>query len=316
MSVLRVDLLMLARLPRASAVAPATRLLNHASLRGEAADVLAAAAEAGLLSEAQCEQIHDRVLAALDPKAPLPAVVRLLGRVGHEDDWQRLTQWLESEQGAVKQAAVQAWAESERPLHPLAKFADDAQVGPVFILAALRRGKSATTLQALAEHRPASAVQVENWQRALVAVAGRVPVDAVLETVKYLEQHDGEPALCEAMLSASLLRFEEPKSTPASKDEDAHESPATQPAATQPARVESSASQPASAHPVIAADEPVTVRTAEFSKGDAAPAPAPAPAPPPPPRPRPPPRPCPPPSYSQTPPSQTPPSRAAMTSSG
>ncbi|MFW6059215.1 MAG: hypothetical protein ACODAQ_03485 [Phycisphaeraceae bacterium] len=208
-AVLRADLLMLTRLPRGAAVVPVTAMLDHPSLRGEAAGMLAAAAEAGLIDGEQRERIAARVRAGLDGEAPLAEVVRLLGRVGGEADWQRIAAWLDSEDGAVKQAAARAWAQSNRPLEPLAARAGDAQIGPVFVLAAARRGHTAETLHALAAHRPESASQMENWQRALVSVAERAPSKAVLAAVTDLERAEVPPTVREAMLTAAVQRSEE-----------------------------------------------------------------------------------------------------------
>lgn len=208
-AVLRANLLMLTRLPRAAAIEPAVALLDHPALRGEAAGMLAAATEAGLVNEAQRERIAAGVRSGLDRTVPLPDVVWLLGRVGSESDWQRIATWLDSADGAVKQAAARAWAQSDRPLTPLATRADDPQIGPVFVLAAARRGHTTETLKALVAHRPTSATATENWQRALVSVAERAPVEAVIAAADELETAGVAPAVREAMLTASVQRSEE-----------------------------------------------------------------------------------------------------------
>lgn len=222
-TVLRAKLLMLTRLPRAAAVEPAAELLGHASLSGEAAAMLAAAVEAGLVSRAQRGRILERLRWALAEQPPRPQVVRLLGRLGGEPDWQRIREWLDSDDAPVKQAAAHVWAESSRSLMPLASRADDPQIGPVFVRVAAQRGRTPATLEALLEHPPgegeAEAEQREQWQRALIALAGRVPSAAVGTAVDRLGEMAREPALREAMLSAALERFEHIEPLPPASEE-------------------------------------------------------------------------------------------------
>lgn len=205
-SVQRAYLLMMARMPRLAAIDPAIELLSDPALSGEAAGALTAAAEAGLMNSKQKQRAAKQLRNQLD-RGLLPAGshVALLGKVGEDEDWQRIAGWLEHEDAALRQAAARAWAESDRPLSRLSQRIDDPAVRPALFLGALRRGSDPALLTALAEHPPAaSEPSREVWQRAAVAMAGRVPAEALVEAVARLSQRGESAALREQMLTAGI----------------------------------------------------------------------------------------------------------------
>ena len=205
--VLRAFLMVLARLPRAEAVEPVMAMLDDAQLRAEAADVLARAAEAGLIPGEQADRLADRVRRQIPQNgAPLPQIIELLGRVGGPEDWTRIANWLEHADDAVRAAAARAWGSSSQPLAPLVARSADPVIQPIAIDAAGRRGAAGTTMVGLARLRPASAPEQAAWARTLGAVAGRAPGAFVLEAQALL---DGDEALASTrtdMLAAAIER--------------------------------------------------------------------------------------------------------------
>ena len=180
--VLRVYLLVMADQPRARAIVAAMGLLADPALRNEAAGVLVRAVEEDVFGQSQRADLKLRLRRQINTNTPpVPKVIELLGYVGDQDDWQRIEQWIDSDQGKVKEAAAIAWARSARPLTVLAHRADDLLIQPIVIAAATRRGQRADTLMALLAHRPEQDQARQAWQRALVAMAGRVPPDDVLK---------------------------------------------------------------------------------------------------------------------------------------
>lgn len=147
-----------------------------------------------------------RVRMLLDnSQKPKPQFIELLGRVGRDEDWQRIAQWIASDDPAVKQTAAQAWADSSRPLKGLVRYAGDPVIQPLVIAATRRRGKTPETLKALIEHKPQQEQVVQAWRLAVVAVAGRVsPVDAVLEIDKQLAQQQEPLEWRDQVLSAAI----------------------------------------------------------------------------------------------------------------
>lgn len=205
--VVRSYLLLVSRLPQQPVVTPALALLEDTSLRPEAAGVLAAAADARLLATqevADARKLARRGLPA--NRLPAPQVVTLLGKVGDEEDFARIAQWIDSDGTSVKQAAALAWADSTRSLKMLADRAADPIIRPIVIAAAERRGNDAPTLTALALNRPPQSESAESWRRAIVAMAGRGPVggEAVLSVVEQLQASGEPPATLERLLTAAI----------------------------------------------------------------------------------------------------------------
>ena len=204
--VLRVSLNMMARLPRPAAIGPALGYLRVAGLSGPAAGVLASVADAGLLDEAQERRAIQRVRDRLDEGGhPEPRYVALLGKIGSEEDWLRIASWMQSHDDSVKQAAAQAWADSGRSLRRLARHAGDPVIQPILLEAARLRGKRRQTLLAIIDHKPEPLQAAQAWQRALVAMASRVPPATILEADRRLADLGGEIGeLREQIISAAI----------------------------------------------------------------------------------------------------------------
>ncbi|MEM1210077.1 MAG: HEAT repeat domain-containing protein [Planctomycetota bacterium] len=206
--VLDAYLKLIARLPRRQAAPPALALLDRPPTHAAAAAALAAMAKADMLTDAQRAQAARSVRATLsstDP--PPPPVITLLGRVGTDGDWRWITVWIDARDAAVKRAAAEAWAESDRSLRPLADRMTDTVIQPIVIAAATARGTDPATLRALADHPPQRTQVFDAWRRAMIAMAGRVPPRDALDTVADLRARGDLPAeLYEQMLTATLQR--------------------------------------------------------------------------------------------------------------
>jgi len=218
--VLRANLLLMATLPRAGAADAALNMLARPELRAEAAGALASMHEADLLSRRQSEKARKELRRVMGEQAtPAPAEIILLAAVGDEDDWNRVARWVDHPDPAIKEAAAKAWAQSQRSLKLLAERAGDPIIQPIVIAAAIERGDDPWTLTALAPHRPEQAFAVEQWERALVALAGRVEPEAVMKAADALAQGGASAALIESLYTASIDR-----------DADAEQKPAAWPA--------------------------------------------------------------------------------------
>jgi hypothetical protein len=206
--VLGTYLLMLARRPQPRVVGRALGLLPDAVLGGQAAGVLAAAIDAGMVGTEQKADAAARARARIerDP-LPDPKFVELLGRVGDERDWRRIAGWLDSGDGAVKQAAAKVWANSDQPLGPLVQRAADPVIQQIAIDAARRRGHQPQTMLELVSHRPQGDQSVQAWQRAMVAMAGRVPPSTVLEVDRVLAAGGESLKWREQLASAAIERL-------------------------------------------------------------------------------------------------------------
>ncbi len=206
-AVLRAYLQIMARLPRQPAVDRSLALLADPDLSEQAAAFLVAAADTGLLSPDQTRQATARLRVRLrEDRPPDAPSLRLLGRFGDDEDWRRIEAWLGSKDLAVRQAAAETWAESDRPLTALASHAGDPVIQPIVIAAARRRGADSAVLTALIEHRPEDDQAIEAWQRALVAMASRVPAEAILTADALLRERSDVLELREQLLSVAIDR--------------------------------------------------------------------------------------------------------------
>lgn len=210
-AVLRASLLMMARLPDAAAVEPAMQMLTHADVQAEAAAALAAAHSADMLDDKQRSRAVQTLRSELDAMgdSPRPQMVTLLAALASDRDWQRIKAWLSSEDSSVRQAAAQAWAESQQPLSVLAQRVVDPVIGQIVVQAAAQRGQDVETFESLVAYRPAANAEI--WARALLAMAGRVPAEAVLSAAAELAglQTMDTSRLREQMLSAALSRTDD-----------------------------------------------------------------------------------------------------------
>ena len=203
--VLKVYLLMMADKLYARSVDSAMALLADPDLRNEAAGVLVRAAEQGVLGDRQRADLKLRLRRQIQADAPPePKVIELLGYVGEAEDWRRIERWIDSDQDKAKEAAASAWARSDRSLAVLAERADDPLIQPIVIAAAARRGREAKTLLLLLGRRPEQDQARQAWQRALVAMAGRVPAVAVLEAQAALAADETASGLRRQMLSEAI----------------------------------------------------------------------------------------------------------------
>ncbi|QDU32916.1 hypothetical protein KS4_09550 [Poriferisphaera corsica] len=208
-SVINADLLLLTNMPQANAVETALNLLENPALQHTAAGMLAAASEHSLLSETQAAQAAVYVRQMFKhPNGISPQSIRLLGKVGRDNDWNTIAELIDHEDPALRQAAAQAWADSDRSLKILADRVSDLIIQPIVIGAATQRGNDPFTLFELAKYPPEQQQNREAWGRALSAMAGRVSPDTVLtitEGILNIEHVNPEAAvLAESMITASL----------------------------------------------------------------------------------------------------------------
>jgi len=213
-SVQRQFLLALSRMPSEGVVEPAYEMLADPALRAEAAAALAAAVEQDLVAAAMMGRIRDRVDQSLEGVSiPQPEIVRLLGQVIEEDDghWDQIIAWLESGDDQVKDAAARVIAGSDRSLLVLAQRTDDPVIRPIALRAIEQRGSTAVTLASIVQNRPEGAGDLALWESALAALAQRVPIDSLLESLEDLEQMDDTRAVRERMLSAATQREDRPE---------------------------------------------------------------------------------------------------------
>ena len=204
-SVLAAYLQVMARLPQAEAVDPAVEFINDEALRADAAASLATAFEAGLMSKSQVNRAAKLARKyVVDGQPPAPQVITLMGKVGNKDDWKDIAKWVDHPDTPVKQAAAQAWADSDRELNLLADRIHDPVIEPILYAAATRRGDGAYTYSILTANRPQR--NTEAWRQALVAMSERVPADSVLNTARQLTELGESPQLRLDVLSAAIDR--------------------------------------------------------------------------------------------------------------
>ncbi|MEM9416282.1 MAG: hypothetical protein AAGA29_12520 [Planctomycetota bacterium] len=219
-AVQRQFLLALRRLPNEDAVDSVYTLLADRALQTEAAGALAAAAQAGLVDGEMSSRIRDRVLEGLaDVQIPRADIVLLLGRVLTENDreWSRVESWLDSSDDQVRDAAARVWAGAGRPLDALARRCDDPVIRPVALRAITERGDQPVTLHAITLKRPEDAADLDLWNKAMIAMAPRVPVERLLSTLEELELNPADTqAVRLAMLTQAIERENRPEDESAS----------------------------------------------------------------------------------------------------
>lgn len=203
--VLRAYLLVLARVPRASALDAAIQWLGDAVLGGEAAAAVGKAVEARLLSPEQTITTNARLKELTTGDAPPdPRVIELFGRMASDEEWARIAHWLDDKDAAVRAAAASAWAQSNQPLAPLAQRASDPVIRQRLIEAATQRGDDGPTLLVLVRFKPEQEQAAAAWQRCVVTMAGRVDSEAALAADKALVRLKAPAALRNEFLSAAI----------------------------------------------------------------------------------------------------------------
>ena len=210
-AVLLADLMLLKRIPQQDAVEPALLFMQQPALYEVSAEFLAAAADQNMLTDVQKHQAAESIRMHLqDMKHPLPSFIVLLGKVGNESDWNRIADWIDSEDKAVESAAASIWADSDRSLKCLADRAEDPIIQPIVIDAATTRGRDARTLWELIKYPPRDEQVHAAWERAVVTMSARVPAEAVLKAIKALPPQESEATdetnLPEQMLSSAISR--------------------------------------------------------------------------------------------------------------
>lgn len=202
---LRAYLRVVAKLPRQMAVEPTLDLVRQPEIRADAAAALAAFADRDLLEEPQKRAALYRIRQLSIPKPSDPELVLLLAKVGQEEDWQRIESWLGDSDATLRQAAAEAWADSNRSLMKLASHAKDDVILPIFLEAARQRGRDRATFEALWPLKPeAGTPNAAAWQRAIIAVAQHVPTDRLIEASQQLRYNEEALTLAEQLLSARL----------------------------------------------------------------------------------------------------------------
>jgi len=181
------------------------RMLQEPALASQAAGVLAAAAQADLLSQAQIDTTLQRIRQRLAVgQQPDPHTVALLGLDMGPDDTPRILAWLDHPDDALREAAARVWARSDRSPQPLAERAHDVVIQPLAIAAATDRGSRPATLLALLTHQPDHEQTRQSWQQALLAMAQRVPLTAARDAARQLAALGSPPSFRQAFLSRAL----------------------------------------------------------------------------------------------------------------
>lgn len=212
--VLSAYLQLLAQMPQKSAVAPIIEHLDEPGLRADACGALATVARDGLLAPRRSDEILEKLRGVLaEGQRPSPQMVRLLGRIGRAEEWNRIERWVDDRDDIIRQAAAQAWADApDRSLEILAERADDKVIQPIVIRAAYDRGQNPATLDKLAANPPRESQFVPAWERALIAMAGRPTIsetDALRTGEALLENHK-DKTLADRFFTAAIDRHAAP----------------------------------------------------------------------------------------------------------
>ncbi|MEM9418964.1 MAG: hypothetical protein AAGA25_07950 [Planctomycetota bacterium] len=197
---------LLARMPRKNVTNTAYDLLEEPGLRSDASAALASISMAQMLTPKRAEAVLQRVRGYLNEgQRPTPSLIRLLGRVGENEDWKMIEGWIDDNDEVIRQAAAQAWANSEtRSLAILAERVEDPIIQPIVLRAASERGQDPETLRKLAANPPSQPQVLPVWERALVAMAAQVPRRDALLTAQRLSTDHKDLALVERFLIAAI----------------------------------------------------------------------------------------------------------------
>lgn len=198
---------LLARMPRKDVTNTAYDLMEEPGLRADACAALASISKANMLAPKRAEAVLERLRGYVrEGQRPSPAMIRLLGLIGQNDEWRRIAGWIDDPEDVVRQAAAQAWADSARSLAILAERADDPIIQPIVLRAATQpqRVQDPETLRKLASNPPKQPQVVPAWERALVAMAGQVPARDALVTAQRLATDRKDHELVESFLTAAV----------------------------------------------------------------------------------------------------------------
>lgn len=161
-----------------------------------------------------------RHLEVVNPQTP--SMIRLLARIAapqDREDWRLIASFLDSSVDRVKEAAAEAWAESDQPLGPLGTRAFDEVIQPFLYGAAIQRGDSDSIFAALAVHPPAQPSRTPNWEQALIALAGRICSTEVLRVADQITVPGEGEGLRVSLLTAAILAAESAGTKPPCLDE-------------------------------------------------------------------------------------------------
>lgn len=198
-------LTLMARVPSGDAVEPALWLMQEERVASAAADCLTAAFDANLMSERQVARAREAVRRHITTAdGPDRAMLRLLARVGEEEDLPTLTEQLQHSDGAVRLTAARGFGQPQWPLEPLLAVIGDATLRPAVIEVAESRGQTLSTLEHLLSNEPAADENgvADAWREALAAIAARLDADAVAQLDQRLTEMD-RPALHQQVLAGA-----------------------------------------------------------------------------------------------------------------
>lgn len=187
---------LMARVPRAEAVAPALALMEEPELRKEAASVLLAAVEAELLDPEQERRVLELARRHLEEEAaPAGVMVRLVGRLGEpEADLALLRGCLDHEEEALRVAAAKAISGAGWPLSPLVERIGDEAVRPVTVSALSERGESVAAMEALLSLEVSGEEDRAACEEAMLAIAGRLGAEDLTTVDQMLAEEGGDRA--------------------------------------------------------------------------------------------------------------------------
>lgn len=123
--IIKTYLRMFERFPQPEAVPMALAVLGQTELSNEAAGFIAAALDRGLLNEQLQPAATSAVRNTINDMGPKPRLVQLLGKLGNEQDWKQLENWIRKNPSELDEptlrAVVDAWVDAKRSLIPLAE---------------------------------------------------------------------------------------------------------------------------------------------------------------------------------------------------
>ena len=188
--------------PIRQAAEPAVTLLLHSELQADAATFLLNAHEMGKLDSDQIQRTLDAARKNVtEQPSPEPLMIRLLGRLGEDDDRLLIVAQLDHEEAAVRRAAAQTFVSNDAALDPLLDRMSDPAIFPVAVDAVHKRGDQLDQALRLLEVAPDDANLQGRRQDALASVAGRLNADDQIELDNILSQRTNGQVLREHVLT-------------------------------------------------------------------------------------------------------------------